>query len=633
MSTDGSQSDASYLLFIATGLVFYCVSLTVITGDIGFTGDDWWVLAYPYWNSFTDSLVLYSQKFQRPLEGFYWTALFKLFGFNRMAFHLFSLLLLAGSALAMGAALHRVFPGRRPLVSIAVLTAFFLPPLSCLTYVIFTDNSRLSMLLFWISVTAFQRWAWKRASWRGLALPVSLYLVSFLTYETSAFLILIMPFFAWPIHRRIADKGSHREFLIKLCVGTLGSLALAVAVRFLFMGGGAVRNNGILPPFELIWAYLALLPWYLVSPFTSLTQNGWALLIGGLVALSAVAMFMTSRRRSAAPINSARWFDADSPWYPVGIGIGILFLGMLPYQLAGYGSFYPNIMETLLNKYGLSSSGDLAWFNFTWSSRIYSSASFGIAILLAALFNTGRKRSAGMIAKALAVLIVGMSAVFHVGLSQDWQEASEIRNDLIRDLVTQVPSVKSNTNFIFFDLNCSHKRAEVIRKENGLNDLIRMLYGDRSLAAWRAYSHMDVIPGRPSRQAMATPSGFITRDGQRQPEPAAPDNMLLFKREGRKLILLDKISQDESLVSSGIQWHGVNQLSSNPGLIETWSDATSPKTPTARNAWGSGLIATFQLTRLKFTLSALKKLKYMSARDMFPRRLFKVHYNSAIPHF
>ncbi len=78
-----------------------------------------------------------------------------------------SLLLLAGSAVLMGVALDQAFPGRRVFVFIAVLLAFFLPPVSCLTYVMFTDNSRLSMLLFWASVIAFQRWAQKSSPWRG----------------------------------------------------------------------------------------------------------------------------------------------------------------------------------------------------------------------------------------------------------------------------------------------------------------------------------------------------------------------------------------------------------------------------------------------------------------------------------
>ncbi len=125
MSLEHPGSGRSYLWFLSAGLAFYCVLLTAITGDIGFNGDDWWVLALPYWNSFPDALVLYAQKFLRPLEGLYWISLFKIFGFNKVAFHFCSLLLLAGSASLMGVSLDLAFPGRRSCVSIAVLMVFF----------------------------------------------------------------------------------------------------------------------------------------------------------------------------------------------------------------------------------------------------------------------------------------------------------------------------------------------------------------------------------------------------------------------------------------------------------------------------------------------------------------------------
>ena len=58
----------------------------------------------------------------------------------------------------------------------------------------------------------------------------------------------------------------------------------------------------------------------------------------------------------------------------------------------------------------------------------------------------------------------------------------------IQSLVTQVPAVKPGTHFVFLDLNCSHKRAEVFRKKNGLRELVWMLYADRS-------EHGGPIPG------------------------------------------------------------------------------------------------------------------------------------------
>ena len=631
MSLEKPESGSSYLWFIAVGLVLYCVLLTAVTGDIGFNGDDWWVLALPYWNNFSDSLVLYAHKFLRPLEGLYWISLFELFGFNKVAFHLCSLLLLAGSASLMGVSMDRAFPGRRACVSLAVLLAFFLPPVSCLTYVMFTDNSRLSMLLFWSSVIAFQRWAQKSSPWRGLALPVALYVVSFLTYEAPSFLIFVAPLLVWPVHRRCSGRPSDKAFLIRLFVGILAAFVAAVAIRFLFLNGGAVGNSYFLPPFELLWSYLALLPFYLLAPFTSISADRWALVTGFLVVLGSAGLFhLSSRGRPAKTVMAESHFEQGSQWYLVALGAGILVLGMLPYQLAGYGSFAPRLVETLMVKYGLQPEADLPWFNFTWASRIYSSASFGVAILLAAGLSGSRMSSVRLLGKTVALVVIGFMAVFHAGLSLDWREAAEIRNNLMSSLVSQVPAVKSGTNFVFLDIACSHKRAEVIRKENGLPELVGMLYADQTLGAWRLYPYAYDRSTHVYHQAVAMPEGFLT-GGQRQNEPAPCESLLLFKRSGRELVLLDGITARDGSVPTGIAWRGVEQLTSNFGRIEAWPTAISPKARLARHAWISGLISTLKLKRLESTLAYLRGSKYLAVRTALRRHLFKMRLHQFGP--
>ena len=282
--------------------------------------------------AFRTQLVLYARKFLRPVEGLYWISLFELFGFNKVVFHLCSLLLLAGSAALMGVSLDWAFPGRRTCVSIAVLLAFFLPPVSCLTYVMFTDNSRLSMLLFWTSVLAFQRWAQRSSPWRGLALPMILYVGSFFTYETSGFLIFVVPLLAWPVRRGCSD----RAFLIKLCVGILAAFAAAVALRLVYLNGGAVGYSFLFPPFELLWTYFALLPFYLLAPFTSMSADRWALLAGLMVVLGTAGLFLfLNRDRSVPEVAAESRFEPGSQWCLVVLGAAIVVLGMLPYQLAG----------------------------------------------------------------------------------------------------------------------------------------------------------------------------------------------------------------------------------------------------------------------------------------------------------
>ena len=296
--------------------------------------------------------------------------------------------------------------------------------------------------------------------------------------------------------------------------------------------------------------------------------------------------------------------------------------GMLPYQLAGYGSFSPRLVDTLMVKCGLLPDGDLSWFNFTWASRIYSSASFGVAILLAAGLSGRRMSSVRLLGKTVALVVIGFMAIFHAGLSLDWREAAEIRNNLMSSLVSQVPAVKSGTNFVFLDIACSHKRAEVIRKENGLPELVGMLYADQTLGAWRLYPYAYDLSTHVYHQAVAMPEGFLT-GGQRQNEPAPYESLLLFKRSGRELVLLDGITARERSVPTGIAWRGVEHLKSNFGRIEDWRTASLPEVRLSRNVWTSGLISTLQLTRLKSTLAYLQGVKYVVVHHALRRRLFK----------
>jgi hypothetical protein len=127
--------------------------------------------------------------------------------------------------------------------------------------------------------------------------------------------------------------------------------------------------------------------------------------------------------------------------------------------------------------------------------------------------------------------------------------------------------VKPDTNFLFLDIDCSHKRAAVIRKWNCLSELVRMLYADKTLGAWYVYRHAYNQPNHMAQQAVVTPAGFLSR-GQRQGEPSPPETLLLFNRSGRELVLLDRITERDGSVSTGIEWAGVRGLASNFERIE-----------------------------------------------------------------
>lgn len=605
LSGERLQGQNRSLLWIAAGgLGVYCLALTLLTGDIGFEGDDWWILSWPYWHGFPSSLLIYARESLRPMEGVYWIGLFELFGFNKIAFHLFSLLLLAGASLLMGAALLRSFPQRRDFAMLAVFLAFFLPMVSCLTYVLATDNSRLSMLLFWASVLAFQRWSERSGSWAGLVAPIALYVPAFLTYEAPTLLIFAVPLLAFPIHLRSGNGLSNRDFSIRLAVAISAAFLLAVAIRFTFLGGGAVGHRHLYPPFELVWSYLALLPFYLAAPFAETSFPSVEIVFAAAVmGIALIAMFS---RTNALPQNpvSCQW--VNSRLYVVAVGIMILVLGLLPYQLAGYGSIAPKLVDTVLAKVTVIPDGNTAWYNFNWSSRIYSAGSFGLAILIALLATGWKNERLKTAAKLAAVAALGAMVIFHTGLRTDWQEAAQMRNSVIKSLVSQVPEVESRTNFVFLNLECCHKRASVFRGWGGLRELARMLYDDRTIGAWFLYPYCWASPNKLFQQAVVSEKGFASR-GLKLDQPVPHDSLLLMNKVGSRLVWLEGINAHDGLTPTGICWKGASSVHSNRQRIVAWSDTHGTPGRHMKNAWETGLISTLHLSRVRLGLKIVNR--------------------------
>ena len=103
---------------------------------------------------------------------------------------------------------------------------------------------------------------------------------------------------------------------IRLFVGVLAAFGAAVAIRFLFLNGGAVGQSYSCHPSRLMWSYLALLPFHLLAPFTSMSADRWALLGGILAALGAASLLLFSGRdRLAAKTGAGVRFEPG----PIGI--------------------------------------------------------------------------------------------------------------------------------------------------------------------------------------------------------------------------------------------------------------------------------------------------------------------------
>lgn len=595
-----AQWPPKFFLRPAAGvLILYTAVLVITSGDIGFDADDWWIFSKAYWFPYPESVWVYARELLRPVEGIYWLSMFELVGFNRIAFHIASLLLWVGAAISLGACLWKAFPRDRQFVVTSVFLFFFLPMASSLTFIIFTDNARLSIMLFWISAYYFLKWAEGTLEWKGLFLPVLIYVISFLTYETSSLLILGVPFLAFSVRVNKGESPLEKIFLIKIMGGVTAALVTSLAIRFTLLNGGAVAHRHILPPLDLVVWYVALLPHYLAAPFIT-RPDAAAAVVGVLVAvLFALCLYVSKPfEKQAKDYQPRSLFGLDSESYKIILGLVFFFLGMLPYQIAGYGGAIPKISETALAMYGFLPEGDTSWFNFNWASRIYSSASCGLAIIIAATSLGIKARGFQHLSVGIVIALVGFMAAFHFGLSKDWQEAAVIRNELIHSLLQEAPDVRPHTNFVFLDFETYHKRAAVIRRWAGLRELIRMLYDDRTLGAWYLYPYAKLPPNKEFQRAIVFEGGFVSR-GMALNAPAPHDTLLLLKRNGSRLVLLDKITPGDGSVHTGISWRGWTKLHCNKKrIIHSRGLFLSQRYHCQHKKWIAGLISTFKLQDL-----------------------------------
>jgi len=540
------------------------LTLALLVGNIGFQGDDWWVFGFPFWNSFPDSVYEYARESKRPVEGLYWISMFEVFRFSRAPYTFFSLLLLAGSCIAMGASLLKAFPNRRDMAVLSVLFAFLLPPLSNLTFMIHTDNSRISNLLFWTCVFMFQQWASKSRLWFRLFLPCAFYLLAALTYENTTLLIFAVPAFVWPVLGRLEERDRPTAAPMIRLVAAIGlSFAAFVCIRFLVFSGGAVGHGSLLPSYNLVTSYFSVLAAYLWVPFANFSGNVWAVGWGLLASLMAAALLLISNNdeatglslqsRMACPGALKRSEDyAATPSLPVHesvyvamLGVAVLTLGIVPYLLAGYG----------------------ATFGFTSQSRIYSSAAFGVAIILAAALGAPwTSRKLRLVTRCTAIAIIVFMAVFLADLGSGWRDAAIKRNDLCASLRKQVPDVKPGTTFLFLDLQWyPSDRAVVFQGVDGLPEFVRILYGRKDLYAYFLYPLSEVpVDSADERTAAVSPSGLVAR-GSAVRGPIRLDSLLVFRRRGSRLELLDGITEAENQVS--MKWIGVSVIKSNRDLI------------------------------------------------------------------
>ena len=307
-----------------------------------------------------------------------------------------------------------------------------------------------------------------------------------------------------------------------------------------------MKHSALVPPFNLVSSYVYNLMLYTVAPFHDISRDPAAWVWASPMALLAAALIVRASREDLS-------FDAEitgwtqNPLYIGVLGLAVLVLGMLPYLLAGYN---PSL-------------------GFTSQSRVYWSATFGLAILFALLFSVWKDRRILLGARVIAVGMIALMAVFLADLRNGWQVAADKREKLLASLLTQVPDVKPGTTFLLMDLQSyipkgGIDRAVVFQGVDGIGEFVKMLYGKKDLYAYFLYSKNRVPGDTKGEWAAVSPAGVVARGSAVRP-PIPPDSLLILKREGTNLVLLDKVSAEEG--TAAIRWNGAQSIRSNPDLI------------------------------------------------------------------
>jgi hypothetical protein len=528
------------------GLLACSVSLAVLIGDIGFQGDDWWQFSWPYWYAFPESLRQYVIESRRPVEGLYTVVAFELFRFDRFYYTVSALLLSAGGCLLMGQCVRRCFPGRNSFFVLTVFFAFLSPALSNLIFLFHTDNSRISVLLFWLSVYLFQRWAMRSGSWLGVTIPVGVYVLATLTYENTCLLIWIVPGFIWPLRDRLTTGLPDKVLFCRLLVAITGGFGAFLLIRFLVFSGGAVKGGSAMPGLEQISTYIHNLIRYTLVPFTGLAVDSLAWVWACLVAILVAALLFASTKNDPDPGTPEHPSDQGAV-YIASLAISIVALGMAPYLLAGYKSS----------------------IGFTGQSRIYSSTGFGVAILLGLVSTAWKRRVVFTASKILAVIVLVFMAAFSAHLRVGWQVAAEKRDAICASLLAQVPNVAPGSSFLFLDLQSylaanGAQHAAIFQGVDGLPEFIRMLYGKRDIFAYFLYPDSPEYRDEKPREARASSNGLTVRGSAVRP-PIPLDSLLIYRRESTQLLPVSKISADSH--SALIKWDGISSIESNPSLV------------------------------------------------------------------
>ncbi len=200
-----------------------------------FNGEEFFVFHYANSLPHVEAWQRYFYENGRLIEALYWTYLYKIVGYNPLFEHALSFVLLLCLALVASACFLNVWPqkGRsKSLPYLFVFLLFFNWVSISMAFKLSTDNSRISLIFFFLAGLWLQRWA---ASERGrwLAPSLAFFLLSVLTYENAALLFPALLLLAWPLLPAAKKQALHGR-VAKFAALAIGSGLLLLIPYWLY---------------------------------------------------------------------------------------------------------------------------------------------------------------------------------------------------------------------------------------------------------------------------------------------------------------------------------------------------------------------------------------------------------------
>jgi hypothetical protein len=516
-------------------LLVYSVAATLLLDRKGYSGDDWAVISFPFWDpipkAFTEGNSLY-----RPMQTVWWGIALKVAQFDSQITFFFSLGLSILNSCLLGLVINQAFPNQTLFVVCTIFTSFFFPFNLIITYGIVADSPRVAGIFYLLSVVGFQYHSRKPLLGSLPLLPILSFMLSLLTYESNALMPIFTLFMVLPIYLRFNPQ---EQWWVRLTRGAELVLCHVIALLgYLYIQGvyhieRPYDGQGA-EPFIRLGEYIRGLGYWAVQPMRHIINTpDFAAVLVGLVTVVVLAAFLYRLISSTDTLESSSVTLPNQSLYIVGLGILACLAGWMAFALF-------NI--------------PLAVHTYYYSNKVYMSAYLGISILLGyglAQLLAGRWRFIGL---GIFAVWCGLMATYHVTLRQGWHQVADEQRSLASNLYDVAPNIADDTTMLFINYDYVSPTYNPIQQSMTVDYYIQMFYLNRTIRAAALLDYNTGFNPTVSEAGLSIPGKLVPLD-----------QVVILARVGVEYRLIERITPDDPYI---IQWQdGITELRSNPERI------------------------------------------------------------------